>query len=133
MEIGLTILALIAVAVVFYFIGRLIAELSFQSRIKAIRKDSAERSRAVVGGRFSEQLAPYLPDFPYLPTEAKFLGQPVDLIVFEGLGSRIESVVFVEVKSGKASLSKQERELKKTIGEGKVRFETYRVPERLTE
>jgi len=34
------------------------------------------KSRAVLGGQFSEQLAPFLPDFKYLPTECRFVGKP---------------------------------------------------------
>jgi len=40
------------------------------------RKDAIMKSRAVLGGQFSEQLAPFLPDFKYLPTECRFVGKP---------------------------------------------------------
>ncbi len=97
------------------------------------RKDAIMKSRAVLSGNFSEQLAPYLPDFNFSPTECRFIGKPVDFIVFKGADSKqIEEVIFVEVKSGKAKLSPQEKNLKETIEQGKVRFEEYRVPEELT-
>lgn len=128
-----TLFILLGVAVIAYFLGRLIAELRFRAREKHIRTDAAKRSRAVIGGQFSEQLAPYLPDFPYRPTEAKFLGKPVDFIIFEGLDEKeITGVVFVEVKSGAAKLGETERSLERAIRQGKVRFETYRVPQELT-
>jgi len=61
-------------------------------------------------------LAPYLPDFPYKPTEVGFIGKPIDFIVFKGMDEREPSeVVFVEVKSGKSGLSPMERKLKKLI------------------
>ena len=132
MEIG-TILTILIVATVFFLLGRLVAEIKFKQRETEARQDAVKRSRAVIGGQFSEQLAPYLPDFPYKPTEVKFLGKPTDFIVFQGLDDKsVEKVVFVEVKSGKASLSKAERSLKSTIQKGKVEFETYRVPEGVT-
>ena len=124
---------LIVVAFIFYLIGKLIAERTFKDREREIRADAANRSRAVIGGQFSEQLAPFLPDFPYKPTEVKFLGKPVDFIVFRGLDEKkVEQIVFVEVKSGKASLTPTERSLRDAIGENKVSFEIYRVPEDLT-
>ncbi len=45
---------------------------------------------------------------------------------------KIEEVVFVEVKSGKARLSEQEKNLKEAIEKKRVRFEEYRIPEELT-
>ena len=97
------------------------------------RKLAIMRSRAVLGGHFTENLAPYLPNFPYLPNECTFVGKPIDFIVFKGSDEKdINEVVFVEVKSGKAKLSKHEQNLKETIQKGKVRWEEYRIPEELT-
>jgi predicted Holliday junction resolvase-like endonuclease len=59
----------------------------------------------------AEQLAPYLPNFPFSPTEAKFTGAPIDFLVFKGK-QRIEEVIFVEVKSGAARLNHNEHSLK---------------------
>ena len=96
------------------------------------RKDAIMKSRAVLGGQFSEQLAPFLPDFKYLPTECRFIGKPIDLIVFKGMDDKeINEVVFVEVKSGNAKLSTHEKKLKEVIDKKKVRWEEYRIPEDL--
>ena len=87
------------------------------------------KSRAVLGEQFSEQLAPFLPDFKYLPTECRFVGKPIDLIVFKGMDNKdINEVVFVEVKSGDAKLSQHEKKLKEVIEQKKVRWEEYRIP-----
>src|ERR1700694_630246 len=51
----------------------------------AIREDAVQRSLAVTTGKVHEQLIPYLPDFGYNPKDARFLGSPVDLVVFDGL------------------------------------------------
>ena len=59
------------------------AKRKFKEMESAIRKDAVSRSRAVLSGQFSEQLAPYLPDFPYKPTEVRFIGKPIDFIVFK--------------------------------------------------
>jgi predicted Holliday junction resolvase-like endonuclease len=97
------------------------------------RKEAIMKSRAVLGGNFSEQMAPYLPDFPYLPTECKFLGKPIDFIAFNGMDEKnIDEVAFIEVKSGNAKISQQEKNLKEAIQKKKVRWVEYRIPEALT-
>ena len=91
------------------------------------------RSRSVFGGMFAEQLAPYLPNFPFSPTEAKFIGAPIDFLVFKGMDAQhIEEVIFVEVKSGSARLNHNEHSLKDAIENKRVRWHEYRVPTRVT-
>ena len=91
---------------------------------KEIRRDVIERSRAVITGKVVEQLTPYLPQFKYNPKDARFIGSPVDLIVFDGLDEgNLRKIVFIEVKSGKSSLSKREKLVKDAIEKGKVEYE----------
>jgi predicted Holliday junction resolvase-like endonuclease len=100
---------------------------------EAIRQDAVKRSRAVLSGQFSEQLAPFLPGFPWRPTEARFIGKPVDFIVFKGMDEKeISEIVFVEVKSGNAQLSQQERRLRDAVLAKRVSWHEYRVPDGLT-
>ncbi len=105
----------------------------WEAELPSHRKDAIMKSRAVLGGQFSEQLAPYLPDFKHLPTECRFVGKPIDLVVFKGMDEKdINEVVFVEVKSGKSKLSPVEKKLKETIEKKRVRWEEYRIPEEIT-
>lgn len=105
----------------------------WEKELPGLRKEAVEKSRAVLSGHFSEQLAPYLPDFQYNPTECKFLGKPIDFIVFQGLDEKdVSEIIFVEVKSGKSSLSKPERSLKKAVQDKKVSWKEYRIPEDIT-
>lgn len=109
--------------------GRLEAERALPGRIGAEREDAVRRSRAVLGGKAAEQLAPWLPGFPYDPTELRFLGSPLDFVVFKGASrGRIEEVVFVEVKSGESKPSPVERSLRDAVRAGRVSWEEYRVP-----
>jgi predicted Holliday junction resolvase-like endonuclease len=119
-----------------YFIGNKITKIQrdryWETELPSHRKDAILRSRAVLSGQFSEQLAPFFPDFNFKPTECKFLGKPVDFIVFKGSDDKkIDEVVFVEVKSGKSKLSSAEKSLKETIENKNVRWEEYRIPEEL--
>jgi predicted Holliday junction resolvase-like endonuclease len=110
-----------------YLMGRITAAAKFKLREREIRADTARRQRAVVGGQVSEQLAPYFPDFPLNPSEARFIGKPVDFIVFPGMDDKkIEKVVFVEVKTGSSRLSAQERHLRDAIEDGRVEWLVYR-------
>ena len=129
----LTIILIVLAVALGYFIGRILRDKYWKEQILEERKDAIAKSRAVLGGQFSEQLAPYLPDFPYSPSEVRFIGKPIDFIVFKGAdGKNIDEVVFVEVKSGKSKINSHERNLKNAIENKKVRWEEYRIPEDVT-
>ena len=88
-----------------------------------------------MGGVFSEQVAPFLPDFPkdLKASEARFIGKPVDFLIFKGMDEQnISEVVFVEVKSGKSQLSVSEKALRDVIREKKVSWYEYRVDDDIT-
>ena len=98
----IVIFVLLILIVIAYRLGHSIGstqtETKWQNEIPNHRKDAIERSRSVLSGNFSEQLAPYLPNFKYSTTECRFVGKPVDLIVFKGADNKeIEEVIFVEV------------------------------------
>jgi predicted Holliday junction resolvase-like endonuclease len=66
-------------------------------------------------------------------TEAKFIGAPIDFLVFKGMDAQhIEEVIFVEVKSGSARLNHNEHSLKEAIDNKRVRWHENRVPSTVT-
>ncbi|HID08609.1 TPA: hypothetical protein EYP13_00100 [Candidatus Micrarchaeota archaeon] len=88
---------------------------------------SLSRSFDVKKGKIVEQLAPYLRSFPYDPHDARFLGSPVDFVVFDGLNSGGEVTIrFVEVKSGKSALGESERRVRDAVEKKRVSFEVFR-------
>jgi len=98
------------------------------AREQEVRKDAVVRSKRALMGKGVEHLAPYLPEFPYEPSDARFIGSPVDLIIFKGNTQGMpEELVFIEVKSGKGSLSRNERIWRDLIRQGKVRWEMLKV------
>lgn len=100
---------------------------------RAVRQDAVQRSLAVTTGKVFEQLVPYLPDFPFNPKDARFLGSPVDFVVFDGLsdgGGDVRRIVFVEVKTGDAELSTRERRVRDAVRGGQVQWLEWRVSER---
>ena len=104
--------------------------LRWQEEKEKATKEAIAQSRAVLGGKFVEQLTPYLPDFKYDPTEARFIGSPIDLIVFPGLANGDpEEIVIMEVKTSKTGqLTPQERKIRQLIEDGMVRWELIQRP-----
>ncbi len=90
---------------------------------KEIRQDAISRSSSVIMGKVVEQLAPVLlfEREGINPKDMRFLGTPVDYIIFKGLSNgKVEEIIFLEVKAGKSKLSEREKEIKKAILKGKV-------------
>lgn len=86
-------------------------KLSFQKKSSEVRL-----------GQISEHLAPFISTFPFDPKQARFLGTPIDLIVFAD-----DKIIIVEVKSGAAQLTEKQRHIKKLVEEKKVEWYTHRV------
>jgi len=96
---------------------------------KEIRSDAIVRSKVVVTGKVAEQFVPFTSEFNYNPRDARFLGSPVDFVVFEGLteGS-LNRIIFVEVKTGKyGRLSKRERQVQLIVKDGEVDYEVLHL------
>lgn len=81
-----------------------------------------KKSSEVKLGGITEQLAPFLQDFPCDTSDIHFIGQPIDYICFDNNG-----VHFVEVKSGDAKLSPKQRIIKEQVLKGQVHWHIMRV------
>lgn len=96
----------------------------------SIRRDAIARSGSVVLGKATEHLAPVLGSFPYNPRDVRFIGSPIDLVVFDGLDAgAVERVVFIEIKSGAGQLSGRQRQVRDVVKRGAVSWEEWRLPE----
>ena len=110
-------------------------ELEHQQALAQAQKRSVNTSRAVLKGKMAEQLAPIMPQFEYLPSYAKFLGDPVDYVVFDGYTDLRDGegrpedieIVLIDIKSGGARLTKGQVAIAQAIQAGRVRFETVRI------
>ena len=110
-------------------------EIKHQQAVKMARNRSIDGSRSVIKGKVAEQLLPILPQFQYLPSDARFIGDPIDYVIFNGYtdvkdnnrdGSNLE-VILLDVKTGKASLSRCQQAISRAVDEGRIRFETIRI------
>jgi predicted Holliday junction resolvase-like endonuclease len=100
-----------------------------------IRKDSVNRSRSTLKGKIAEQMAPVLPDFGFNPADARFIGSPVDYLIFDGLtrvaddkGDEIQ-IVFMDVKKGSGVLTRTQRLIKQAVEKKSVAWKTMRIPD----
>jgi predicted Holliday junction resolvase-like endonuclease len=120
----------IAIGIVIAWLYFLVWRLRYTSRI---RDDAVQRSLAVTAGKVHEQLVPYLPEFGFNPKDARFLGSPVDLVVFDGLAAgQVRRVVFLEVKTGGAPLTPRERQVRAVIEAREVVWAELRLVRNLT-
>ena len=97
----------------------------WQGEMEKARKAAISQSRAVLGGKFTEQMVSYFPDFKYDPTEVRFIGSPIDMVVFPGLASGDpQEVVILEIKTGKhAALTPAQKKIRQLIEDGMVRWD----------
>jgi predicted Holliday junction resolvase-like endonuclease len=97
---------------------------------ESIRSDAVKRSESVTRGKITEHLVPFFPLFPYDPRDARFLGSPIDLVIFDGLSEGgIREIVFAEIKTSRnPSLSRREREVRECVNERRVRYTLLQVP-----
>jgi len=100
-----------------------------------IRKDSVNRSRSTLKGRIAEQMAPVLPDFCFNPADARFIGSPVDYIIFDGLTRVADDnedeirIVFMDVKKGSGALTRTQRRIRQAVEKKAVAWKTMRIPD----
>ena len=98
-----------------------------EEHLKKIRKLATEKAqittKAVNIGRNLEKVLPIMKDFRWSIPDSKFLGDPIDLIVFDGLSvNKVKSIDFIEVKSGKAPLNSHQKMIRDAIEEHKVSY-----------
>jgi predicted Holliday junction resolvase-like endonuclease len=93
----------------------------------ANRKERAETRPRIAAesvniGKVVEKIAPSLPGFPVRSGDCRALFEPIDYVVFQGISTsgRVESVLFVDVKSGKARLSGPQAQVRTAVEHGRV-------------
>ena len=93
------------------------------SYTKEMRQDAIQKSKSTIAGKVTEHFIPYLPEFNYNPKDARFLGTPIDFIVFDGLDEgELRGVIFAEIKTNTSKLSKRERQLRDVVQAKKVEW-----------
>ncbi len=95
---------------------------------KNIKKSTIRGSKNQILGELYEKILPALPNFPYAPKDMVFVGKWCDYIIFDGLTEgRLREVIFLELKSGNATINYNEKAIKSVIDRKHVRFSEYRI------
>jgi hypothetical protein len=127
--VALALLVVVLIIAVAWLLAALTNERASRDKaIRQARRQSVLGSRAVTLGNVSQQVAPLLPGFPFDPADVQWIGGTTDAVVWDGLASGGEvTVVFLDVKAGRAGLNERQRRIRDAIDAGRVRFQTYRV------
>ncbi len=105
------------------FIGKILR----YKEIKSIRSDAVKRSQSVILGSVYEKILPFLPNFPYSPKDMVFIGKGFDYLILDGLSTgNLEQIIFLEIKSGKSGLNGNEKMIRETVSNKRVKFEELR-------
>ena len=107
-----------------------------QGKQKAIEK-SKNTQRSVLKGKIGEHMAPIFPEFyeKYEPSDAKFLGDPIDYVIFKNMSKFDKNnednepieVVLVDVKTGKSNLSDKQKAIRDAVEQNRVSFDVVRL------
>ena len=87
--------------------------------------EGAEKKAIEVGiGKVVEKIVPNWKAFSFEPPDCRPLFEPIDYIVFDGMTKRqeVESIVFMDIKTGKSRLSKNEKLIREAVESGRVRY-----------
>jgi predicted Holliday junction resolvase-like endonuclease len=109
--------------------------LTWAEQESSIRKDAADRSRFVLKGKIAEHMVPlYREVFKYDPSDARFIGAPIDYLIFNGYTAVKDmnsdepiTVILADIKTGNATLNRTERKIKEAVEQGRVRWETIQL------
>jgi len=133
LELTIGILLLVILGLILYNIyqNRMIGvrvQQQVQKERDRIRKEALAKSRAVLKGKIGEQMAPLLEAFPFEPADARFIGSPVDYIVFDGYShNNPVEIILLDVKTGNAQLSTIERRIAELVNAKRIRWMTIRI------
>jgi predicted Holliday junction resolvase-like endonuclease len=110
-----------------------------KQQIEQTQQQGLEPSQSPSDSRLLNHLLPLLPGLQYHPNEMRFIGDPIDYVIFDGYtdaqenNQSIREIIFVDVKRGdreKSSLIQDQ--IKAAIAAGKVRWETIVIDEHST-
>lgn len=127
---------LLSIVIIYLWFKNREWSLRFEQRLKSfieeeeerIRQDAILRSARTLSGKTLEKFVPFLSEFKYNPHDVRWLGDPVDFIIFDGYSTgKPRQIVFCEVKSGKSSLSKNQREIRDLIRKRKIKWDEFRI------
>jgi len=90
-------------------------------------KTKSEKTAISVGiGKIIEKILPVHKNFELTPADCRFLAEPIDMIVFDGVSeNKIKSITFLDVKTGKASLNTHQKQIRDAVLDQDVKWRYF--------
>lgn len=98
-----------------------------KNKIKSKPKRIKTITKHVNIGQIIEKILPGSKSFRYDVKDCRAIFDPIDYISFNGLtkDKEVESITIIEIKSGDASLQRNQKNIKKQIENGKIKYLEY--------
>jgi predicted Holliday junction resolvase-like endonuclease len=114
----------ISCLIILYLLWKIVQlKLAHRVAILDTRKDTGNRQRSIIKGQISEVLAPWSIKSVNSVKELNFLGSPIDFVGFKGLdGEGDIDIKFIEVKSGKSRLNKNQRRIRDAVAAKRIEW-----------
>lgn len=94
--------------------GKEIEELEEENKDKIEKAKKGQMNN--LKGMAAERLSPFLEEFPWNPNDVRYLGTPIDYVVFDGLtDGELKKIIFVDAKLNKSGLSKREKIVRECV------------------
>ena len=102
-------------------------ELELKKKFKRATIGAQTTAKAVNIGKMLEKILPTMKEFKWELSDCRFLGEPIDFITFHGLArGKLESIKFVEVKSGNAHLNQHQKAVKDAVEDKKISYMEFK-------
>jgi len=90
-------------------------------------KTKSEKTAVAVGiGKIIEKILPVHKNFNMIPADCRFLAEPIDMIVFDGLAqNKIKHITFMDVKTGNAILNTHQKRIRDAINDQNVEWKSF--------
>jgi len=98
------------------------AKLDELKKRKVSAGPGAEKKAIEVGiGKIIEKVVPAYQNFGMPISDCRPLFEPIDMIIFNGLSAMsVQSITFMEIKTGKSRLDEHQKLVKEAVSDGKV-------------
>lgn len=135
------ILSLIFVVVCVIFIYKLYRKnnkleneiIQLEADFDLFKRRSRDNTRNAIRGQITEEITPLFTNFPYTLSDCKFMGSPIDYIIFDGMsklrdtGEGEITIILADVKVNTARLSKIQKAIKDALENNRIKFDEFKI------
>ena len=87
----------------------------------------SEKTAIAVGiGLIIEKILPAHKNFDLIPADCRFLAEPIDMIVFDGVSeNKVKKITFMDIKTGGATLNTHQKQIRDAVLDHDVTWRSY--------